>query len=108
MSEERCENKVSSSAMKSTDSKAAVVAEERNSIKEKPGALYRDSRQVLEAKTPPNGFNLCSFYDRRELELRMHLRGFSAPQNQLHRSIIPQGRYTEAHANVVQEGHAPS
>lgn len=94
--------------MKSTDSKAAVVAEKRNSIKEKPGALYWDSRKVLEAKTPPNGSNLCSFYDRRELELRMHRRGFSAPQNQPHRSMIPQGQYTEAHANVVQEGHAPS
>ena len=108
MSEERCENKVSISAMKSTDSKAAVVAEERNSIKEKPGALYRDSRKVLEAKAPPNDSNLCSFYDRRKLELRMHLRGFPAPQNQPHRSMIPQGWYTEAHAAVVQEGRAPS
>lgn len=107
MSEERCENKVSISAMKSTDSKAAVMAEEMNSIKEKAGALYWDSRNVLEGKDPTtSGSNVCSFYDRRKRELRMPLREFPAPQNQPHRSMFP--RYTEAHATVAQEDHAPS
>lgn len=61
----------------------------------------------LRAKTPTtNGSNVCSFYDRRKRELRMPLRGFPAPQNQPHRSMFPQ--YTEAHATVAQEDHAPS